>query len=102
MQNPWGTTIGIDEHAVRRNQKRGHRKFATIFVEYFHKIVRKLVMGRSPSEILADERLTSNLGRENVKNVIIEKNDRKLARELFPNARIISESFHVIDSLTIF
>ncbi|MGE3610355.1 MAG: ISL3 family transposase [Bacteriovoracaceae bacterium] len=98
LQNPWGTTIGIDEHAFRRNKKRGHREFATIFVEYSHKRVRELVLGRSPSELLADERLTSIPGRENVKNVIIDlsKNYRKLAKDLFPNARIIADRFHVI------
>ncbi|MFN8371190.1 MAG: ISL3 family transposase [Bacteriovoracaceae bacterium] len=98
LQNPWDTTIGIDEHAVRKNKKRGYREFATIFVEYSHKRVRELVLGRSPSELLADERLISIPGRENVKNVIIDlsKNYRKLARELFPNARIIADRFHVI------
>jgi transposase len=98
LQNPWGTTIGIDEHAFRRNKKRGYRDFATIFVEYSHKRVREIVLGRSPGELLAEERLTSIPGRENVKNVIIDlsKNYRKLARELFPNARIIADRFHVI------
>jgi transposase len=95
LQNPWGTTIGIDEHAFRRNKQRGHRDFATIFVEYSHKRVREIVLGRSPAELLAEERLTNIPGRENVKNVIIDlsKNYRKLARELFPNARIIRIDF---------
>lgn len=98
LQNPWGTTIGIDEHAFRRNKKRGYRDFATIFVEYTHKRVREIVLGRSPAELLADDRLLSIPGRENVKNVIIDlsKNYRKLASELFPNARIIADRFHVI------
>jgi transposase len=98
LQNPWGTTIGIDEHAVRKNKKYGHREFATIFVEYSNKRVRELVMGRSPGELLANERLLNIPGRENVKNVIIDlsKNYHKLSRELFPNARIIADRFHVI------
>jgi transposase len=98
LQNPWGTTVGIDEHAFRRNKKRGHRDFATIFVEYSHKRVREIVLGRSPAELLAEERLTLIQGRENVKNVIIDlsKPYRKLAKELFPNARIIADRFHVI------
>jgi transposase len=98
LQNPWGTTVGIDEHAVRKNKKYGHREFATIFVEYSHKRVREIVMGRSPGEILADDRLMKIPGRENVKNVIIDlsKNYHKLARELFPYARIIADRFHVI------
>jgi transposase len=98
LQNPWGTTIGIDEHAFRRNKKRGYREFATIFVEYSHKRVREIVLGRSPAELLADDRLLKVPGRDNVKNVIIDlsKNYRKLARELFPKARIIADRFHVI------
>ncbi len=98
LQNPWGTTVGIDEHAFRRNKQRGYRDFATIFVEYSHKRVREIVLGRSPAELLAEERLTSIPGKENVKNVIIDlsKNYRKLAKELFPNARIIADRFHVI------
>jgi transposase len=98
LQNPWGTTIGIDEHAVRKNKKHGHREFATIFVEYSNKRVRELAMGRSPGELLANERLLNISGRENVKNVIIDlsKNYHKLSRELFPNARIIADRFHVI------
>lgn len=98
MQNPWSTTIGIDEHSFRRNKKGGYRDFATIFVEYSHKRVREIVLGRSPSELLADDRLMAIPGKENVRNVIIDlsKNYHKLARELFPQAKIIADRFHVI------
>jgi transposase len=91
LQNPWATTIGIDEHFFRRNKKGGYRDFAT-------KRVREIVLVRSPSELLAEERLTSIPGRENVKNVIIDlsKSYRRLAQELFPNAKIIADRFHVI------
>ena len=98
LQNPWATTIGIDEHSFRKNKKYGHRDFATIFVEYSHKRVREMVLGRSPAELLADDRLCQIPGRENVKNVIIDlsKNYRKLATELFPKAQIVADRFHVI------
>ena len=98
IQNPWATTIGIDEHSFRRNKKRGYRDFATIFVEYSHKRVREIVLGRSPAELMAEERLLNIPGRENVRNVIIDlsKNYHKLARELFPQAKIIADRFHVI------
>jgi transposase len=98
LQNPWATTIGIDEHSFRRNKKRGYRDFATIFVEYSHKRVREIVLGRSPAELMAEERLLNIPGRENVRNVIIDlsKNYHKLARELFPQAKIIADRFHVI------
>jgi transposase len=57
-----------------------------------------MALGRSPAELLADERLTSIPGRENVKNVIIDlsKNYRKLATELFPKCQIIADRFHVV------
>lgn len=98
LQNPWASTIGIDEHAFRKNKKYGHREFTTIFVEYSHNRVREMALGRSPAELLADERLTSIPGRENVKNVIIDlsKNYRKLATELFPKCQIIADRFHVV------
>jgi len=98
LQNPWASTIGIDEHSFRKNKKYGHRDFATIFVEYSHKRVREMVLGRSPAELLADDRLCQIPGRENVKNVIIDlsKNYRKLATELFPKAQIVADRFHVI------
>lgn len=98
IQNPWATTIGIDEHSFRRNKKRGYRDFATIFVEYSHKRVREIVLGRSPAELMAEERLLNIPGRQNVRNVIIDlsKNYHKLARELFPQAKIIADRFHVI------
>lgn len=98
INNPWSQTIGIDEHAFKKNKKRGYREFVTIFVEYNHKRIRELALGRSPSEILCDERLMQIPGREGVKNVIIDlsKPYHKLARELFPNARIVADRFHVI------
>lgn len=98
IQNPWATTIGIDEHSFRRNKKRDYRDFATIFVEYSHKRVREIVLGRSPAELMAEERLLNIPGRQNVRNVIIDlsKNYHKLARELFPQAKIIADRFHVI------
>ena len=44
IQNEWATTIGIDEHAFRKNKRGGYRDFATIFVEYLHKRVRELTL----------------------------------------------------------
>lgn len=98
IQNPWATTIGIDEHSFRKNKTRGYREFATIFVEYSHKRVREIVIGRSPTELLSDERLKNIPERENVRNVIIDlsKNYHKFVREFFPRARIVADRFHVV------
>ena len=98
IQNEWATTIGIDEHAFRKNKKYGHREFATIFVEYSHKRVRELALGRSPGELFTNEKLMAIPGRENVKNVIIDlsKTYHRFARDFFPNAKIIADRFHVM------
>ncbi|MCK6595014.1 MAG: ISL3 family transposase [Bacteriovoracaceae bacterium] len=98
IQNEWATTIGIDEHAFRKNRKGGYREFATIFVEYSHKRVRELTLGRSPGELFSSERLMAIPGRENVKNVIIDlsKTYHRFARDFFPNAKIIADRFHVM------
>jgi transposase len=98
IQNEWATTIGIDEHAFRKNKRGGYREFATIFVEYSHKRVRELALGRSPGELFSNEKLLSIPGRENVRNVIIDlsKTYHRFARDFFPNAKIIADRFHVM------
>jgi transposase len=98
IQNPWATTIGIDEHAIRKSKNKRYREFGTIFVEYTHRRVREIALGRTPGELLADERLRTIPGRENVANVIIDlsKPYQNFVKEFFPNARIIADRFHVI------
>lgn len=98
IQNPWASTIGIDEHAFRKSKNKKYREFGTIFVEYNHKRVREIALGRRPSELLADDRLMSIPGRENVSNVIIDLSKPYLnfVKEFFPNATIIADRFHVI------
>jgi len=98
IQNPWASTIGIDEHAIRRSKDKRYREFGTIFVEYSHRRIREIALGRTPGELLTEERLTSIPGRENVKNVIIDmsKAYRNFVKEFFPNAKIIADRFHVV------
>lgn len=98
IQNEWASTVGIDEHAFRRNKKYGHREFATMFVEYSHKRVRELALGRSPGELFSNEKLLAIPGRENVKNVIIDlsKTYHRFAKDFFPNAKIVADRFHVM------
>ena len=50
LQNPWGKTIGIDEHSFIRNQKYGHKEFASIFVDYNRSRIREVVYGRYGSD----------------------------------------------------
>lgn len=98
LQNPWGKTVGIDEHSFIRNQRYGHKEFATVFVDYNKSRVREVVLGRYPSDYLKDQNLLKIPGRENVKNVIIDfaPSMRSFARDFFPNAKIIADKFHLV------
>ena len=98
IQNPWASTIGIDEHAVRKSKSKRYREFGTIFVEYNHRRIREMAMGRTPGELLTNERLKAIPGRENVSNVIIDLSKPYLnfVKDFFPNARIIADRFHVV------
>lgn len=91
---PWPTTIGIDEHFFSRS--RGYREFATVFVDYNHKRVREIVLGRSKADLQAA--LSEIPGRENVRNVVLDMSDtyKSFARDFFPNAILIADKFHVL------
>lgn len=90
----WPKTIGIDEHFFSRNK--GYREFATILVDYDHKRVREIVLGRNKAELF--EALKDIPGRENVKNVALDLSDgyKSFAKEFFPNSRLIADKFHVL------
>lgn len=98
LQNPWGTTIGIDEHSFIRNQKFGNKEFASVFVDYNRSRIREVVYGRYGADYWADDNLRSIPGRENVKNVIIDFSPsmRSFAKEFFPKAMIIADKFHLV------
>ena len=98
LQNPWGKTVGIDEHSFIRNQKYGHREFATVFVDYNKSRIREVVLGRYPADYWEDGNLLKIKGRDNVKNVIIDfaPSMRSFARSFFPNAKIIADKFHLV------
>ncbi len=98
LQNPWGKTIGIDEHSFVRNQKYGYKEFASVFVDYKRSRIREVVYGRYGSDYWADKNLSKIPGRENVKNVIIDFSPsmRSFAKSFFPNAKIIADKFHLV------
>ena len=91
---PWPTTVGIDEHFFSRSK--GYREFATVLVDYNHKRVREIVLGRSKIEL--QKALAGIAGRENVKNVVLDMSDtyKSFARDFFPNAILIADKFHVL------
>ena len=51
--NPWPTSIGIDEHSFIRNKKYGRREFVTLVVDHNNKRAKELVIGRDKAQLKA-------------------------------------------------
>ena len=83
--------LGIDEHRFTRRQG-----FLTTFCDLAKRRVFDVVKGRSASEMT--DYLLALKGRDKVKLVCIDMNSayRKLVREWFPKARIVTDRFHVV------
>jgi len=92
--NPWPTRIGIDEHSWLRG--RYGRSFVSLIVDYDNKRVFDAVEGKTA--IGLSQKLNHIDGRERVKEVALDLCDpfKKFAREMFPNARIVADHFHVV------
>lgn len=92
--NPWPSTIGIDEHSFRRGSY--GREFATIFVDYPNKKIFEIGLGKTAAGLALDFGYVP--GREHVRNVVLDMSDpfKKFAKEFFPQARLIADHFHVI------
>lgn len=92
--NPWPKRIGIDEHSWLKGRQ--GRSFVSIIVDYDRKRILEAVEGKTAIG------LSSNLshipGRERVEEVALDLCDpfKKFAREMFPNARIVADHFHVV------
>lgn len=92
--NPWPSTIGIDEHSFKRGFRQMH--FATILVDYPNKKIFELANGKTADGLAQD--FAHIPGRENVKNVVLDMSDpfKKFAKIHFPHAKIIADHFHVV------
>ncbi len=96
INTPWPKTIGIDEHGLFRDKKRGAREFATIFVDYSNKKIKEVVDGKSHAEL--EKGISHIKGRENVQNAVMDLCDpyKYFVQRNFPNAKIIADKFHVL------
>ncbi len=96
MNDPWPKTLGIDEHGLFRDKKRGAREFATIFVDYTNRRVKEVVEGKSHAEL--EKGVHHIKGRERVQNVVIDLADpyKYFVKNYFPNAKIVADKFHVL------
>ena len=92
--NPWPSTIGIDEHSFKRGFRQTN--FATILVDYPNKKIFEIANGKTADGLAAE--LADVPGRENVKNVVLDMSDpfKKFAKNHFPNAKLIADHFHVV------
>jgi len=101
-QTPWPRTLGIDEHSFMRHARFGFKEFATVLVDYNREKVRELSYGRYAPNLRSDENLLKIPGRENVKNVVMDLSQsfKNFATEMFPNAIITADKFHVVKLLS--
>lgn len=97
---PWTSTLGIDEHAFRKNPQTGQTEFVTMIVDYNNRRVRELVYGKTAAALSLE--LAAIPGRENVKFVTLDLCDpfKNFAREYFPKAIIVADKFHVLRLLS--
>ena len=94
----WPGMIGIDEHFFSRSK--GYAEFVTIFTNLKNRKLFEVARGKSKREIL--EQVRNIPGRENVRIVCIDLSSgyRSLVKELFPNAQIVADKFHVVRLLS--
>ena len=83
--------IGIDEHRFTRKTK-----FLTTLCDLSNHRILDIIEGRSGKELI--EKLRAIPGREKVKvvNMDMSKTYRSIVKEVFPNAKIVTDRFHVI------
>ena len=95
----WPTTLGIDEHFFTR--RRGYPEYVTVFTDLNKRKLFEVGSTKIKKKLI--EQVEHIPGRENVRIVCIDLSPgyRSLVKELFPNARIVADKFHVIKLLMI-
>lgn len=94
-QHPFGSSIGIDEHAFGRKNTLGKREFVTMIVDHNKQKLFDVALGKSHADLWAG--LEKRPGRENVKLVTLDLSDsyKSFVKGFFPNAQMIADRFHV-------
>lgn len=96
MNDPWGTTIGIDEHSWRKCRKEKVTEFASLIVDYDRDRIGEVVNGKTVHAL--KDQLDYIPGRERVQRAVIDMCDpfKKFVKEFFPNAIVVADKFHVL------
>jgi transposase len=94
----WPKRLGIDEHFFKR--QRWGSEFVSVFTDLKKRRLFEVARGKDVKRLL--EQLKSIPGAEDVEIVAIDmsKTYRSLVRQLFPNAKIVADKFHVLRLLT--
>ena len=94
--DPWPSSIGIDEHSFIRNKKYGRREFVSIIVDHSNKRVKELAPCRDVHQL--KQSLSYIKGRENVKYISMDLSStyKSFAQDFFSSAKIVADKFHVI------
>lgn len=93
----WPSKLGIDEHFFTR--RRGFPEYCTVFTDLHNRKLFEVAPTKVKKSLIED--LQHIPGREQVKIVCIDlaPGYRALVKELFPNARIVADKFHVLKLL---
>jgi transposase len=91
QNEPCPRVLGIDEHFFTRKQG-----YATTFCDLAHHKIYDIALGRS--EIALAPFLAQLIDKSKVKVVVIDLSEtyRNVVRKSFPNAKIVTDRFHVI------
>lgn len=97
-QVKWPEVLGIDEHFFSR--RKGYTEFTTVFTDLGKRKLFDACEGKSTKVIL--EQMQHIPGREDVKIVVMDlsRGYRSLVSQLFPNAQVVADKFHVLRLLT--
>lgn len=99
VNKPWPKRLGVDEHGFNRNKQLGIRNFVTMFVDHRGKRPFELLPCRDVKTLIG---MTAHIpGREQVEIVSMDLSPvyRSFVGEMFPQAKIIADPFHVIKLL---
>ncbi|MBX3040380.1 MAG: ISL3 family transposase [Bdellovibrionaceae bacterium] len=94
----WPQVVGIDEHFFSRSK--GFTEFTTVFTDIGRRKMFEMAESKNKSSLL--EQVGQIEGRQNVTLAVMDlsRGYHALAKELFPNARIVADKFHVLRLLT--
>lgn len=97
LNYPWPKKVGMDENRFGTTKGRWYSvDYSTMVVDISHHRVYRVCTSKSASRVF--DELKHIPGAESVEDVVIDLSEgyRRLAKALFPNARITADKFHVL------